>query len=103
MEFRLPGDICGLIGCVDREERAERNALRVEGGVGEIVASERHSCVGFDGRVDCGRRELRSCLVIGEVRLQANVGDGLLLDNKAGDLDQSHRAADCRKYLGPLA
>ena len=87
VEFRLAGDICGLIRCINSEQRPQRNALRVERGIGRVVAGERYLCVGLDGRVDCGGRELSRCLVIGEVGLQADVGDGLLLDNKAGNLD----------------
>ncbi len=87
VELSLAGDVCGLIGCVDREERAERNALRVEGGVGEIVAGERHLCIGLDGCVDRRGSELGGSLMIGEVGLQTNVGDGMLLHDKAGDLD----------------
>ena len=87
VDLGLASDVCGLIGCVDREERAQRNVLRVKGGIGQIVAGKRYLCTGVDCSVHCGRCELGSCLMIGEAGLQANIGDGLLLHDKAGNLD----------------
>ena len=87
VHFSLAGNVRGLIGCIDREQRPERNTLRIEGGIGGIVAGERNLRVGLYGGVHGGRSELRGRLMVGEVRLQVDVGDGLLLNDQAGNLD----------------
>lgn len=51
VEFRLAGEVGGLVGCVDGEQGRERYALRVECGVSGVVSGELDLRVGFDGGV----------------------------------------------------
>ena len=87
VEFRLASDVGGLVGRIDGEQRAERDALRIEGGVGRVVAGKRDFGVGLDGGVDSRGGQLSGGLVVGEVCLKTDVGDGLLLDDEARNLD----------------
>src|ERR1700739_836854 len=48
VKFSLPRDVGRLIGCVSCEERAQRDPLRVKGGIDEIVVAERYLCAGLD-------------------------------------------------------
>ena len=54
MQFCLALQVRGLIGCVYREQRTQRNALRVEGCICRIIARKCNSGVGLDRRVHCG-------------------------------------------------